>query len=60
MSLQVSKECIKQVKSKPVDYGYFLEVCWKLGLNWKKIADLEIDGFVAKIRVSGRVGDSCL
>lgn len=28
---------------KPVDYGNFLEICWKLGLDWKEISDLRID-----------------
>lgn len=27
---------------KPVDYGNFLEICWKLGLDWKEISDLRV------------------
>lgn len=69
-SLQVSSECIKQVKlalrlkgfpsqkslaedlgialatvskffnGRSVDYGYFLEICYRLELNWMEITDL--------------------
>jgi len=28
---------------KPVDYGNFSEICWKLGLDWKAIADLRVN-----------------
>ena len=27
---------------KPIDYGNFLEICWKVGLNWQEIADLRV------------------
>ncbi|AFY48171.1 WD40 repeat-containing protein [Nostoc sp. PCC 7524] len=30
----------KFLTGKPVDYGYFLEICLKLGLDWQAIADL--------------------